>query len=141
MPRRGFDVDVVDADPGASDHTQARRGGEHVGGDLGLAANHERVVVADALAERARLQPGHDVNLARRAQPGHAILGDRVRHQDAGHGTGRRARLGGDGHPTLTGSACATVPRASACAAAMASPPRVRSPVSMRPASSSARIV
>ena len=105
VPRRRLDVDVVDADTGASDHAQSRRGGEHLGGDLGLAANHERVVVADALAERARLEPGHDVDLARGAQACHAVLGDRVRNEDARHGAGRGARLRGDAHPTLTGSA------------------------------------
>ena len=54
VPRRRLDVDVVDADTGASDHAELGRRGEHLGGDLGLAAHHERVVVADALAQRAR---------------------------------------------------------------------------------------
>ena len=141
VSRRGIDVDVVDADSGASDHPKSRRGREHLRGDLGLASDHERVVVADALAERARLEPGHHVDLTGGAQARHAVLGDGVRNENARHGAGCSARLRGYGHPTLTGSARATVPRASACAAAMASPPRVRSPVSMRPASSNARIV
>ena len=141
MPGRRFDVDVVDADAGASDHAQPGRRGEHLGGDLGLAANHERVVVGDTLAEHARLEPRDHVNLARGAQTRDAVLGDRVGNEDPRHGAGRGGRRRGDAHPTETGAAGATVPRASACAAAMASPPRVRSPVSISPASSSARIV
>ncbi len=141
VSRRGVDIDVVDADTSASDHPQSRRRGEYLCSDLGLTPDHKRVVVADALAERARLESGHHVNLTRGAQARDAVLGDGVRNENARHGAGCNARLRGDGHPTLTGSARATVPRASACAAAMASPPRVRSPVSIRPASSSARIV
>ena len=55
--RCGIDVDVVDADTGAAHHAQPGRCGEHLGGDLGLASHHQRVVVADALAERAGSSP------------------------------------------------------------------------------------
>ena len=41
----GFDVDVVDAGAGARDHPQARRGGQHFGGDRRGAADDEGVGV------------------------------------------------------------------------------------------------
>ena len=44
---RGGDVDVVDADPGAPDHAQLAARGDHVGGHLGAAADHEPVGVGD----------------------------------------------------------------------------------------------
>ena len=49
---RGRDVDVVDADPGARDHTQTWRRGQHVARDLGLAAYDESVGVAHGGEER-----------------------------------------------------------------------------------------
>ena len=102
---RGLDVDVVHAHTGTPDHAQSRCRIEDLGRDLGLAPDHERVVVADAFAQRARLEPGHDIHLARGTQAGDAVLGDRVGNEDAGHRARRGARLRGDGHPTLTGSA------------------------------------
>jgi chorismate-pyruvate lyase len=98
-------VDVVDTDTRPSDHAQLRRCGEHLGRDLRLAADDERVVVADALAEHARLETCHHVHLACGAQTGHAILSDRVGNKDARHSAGCGARFGGDAHPTVTGSA------------------------------------
>ena len=140
MTRGGVDVDVVHAHSGATDHAEARGGREDLGGDLRLAAHDERIVIADALDQRRSIETHDDINVARGAQARHAVLGDRVRDEDACHGAGRDGQLRGDAHPTLTGSAWATVPRAAVCAAATASPPRVRSPVSMRPASSRERI-
>ena len=43
----GRHVDVVDADPGAADHLQAVGALDHVRGQLGGRADHDRVVVAD----------------------------------------------------------------------------------------------
>src|ERR1019366_7976115 len=114
MPCCGLDVDVVDADTRAPDDPQTRRRGKDLGRDFGLTPNHERVVVTDAFAKHAWLEPGQDVDLAGGAQSGDAVLGDRVCNENARHRAGRGARLRGDGHPTLTGSAWATVPRASA---------------------------
>ena len=105
MPRRCIDVDVVDADAGATHHPEFGCGSEDLGGDLGLAADDERVVVADALPERGGVESGDDVNLTGSAKTGHAVFSNRVRNEDARHCARSGARLRGDAHPTVTGSA------------------------------------
>ena len=46
--RGRLDIDVVDADAGATDHLQLLRRGERLGGHLRRTANDERVQIADA---------------------------------------------------------------------------------------------
>ena len=50
----GGDVDVVDAGAGAGNHPQARRGGDDRRGDLGGAANDDRVGIGDVGGELVR---------------------------------------------------------------------------------------
>ena len=54
-PRRGIEVDVVDADAGPADDDEPRPGGDQLGVDLDLAADDERVVVGQ---DRARAPRG-----------------------------------------------------------------------------------
>ncbi len=60
-----LDVDVVDADAGASDHPQARRPRDQLGRHLGGRADHDPVVGADALGELlvAPVHPDLDVEV------------------------------------------------------------------------------
>ncbi len=58
-PGGGLQVHVVDADPGPADDDEPTAGGDELGVGLDLAADDERVVVADDRAER----------LARQADP------------------------------------------------------------------------
>ena len=51
-PGRRVHVDVVDPDPGPTDHLQAGRGGDHLGGHRRGGADDQRVVVPDQLLER-----------------------------------------------------------------------------------------
>ena len=46
-PRGGIDVDVVESDAGAGHHLEVRGGREHLLGDLGGAADDQRVVRLD----------------------------------------------------------------------------------------------
>ncbi len=71
MPRRGGrrHVDVVDADAGAADDLEVRRGGEQLVGDLGGRADGEAVVVADD-GERASPCPCRDRAGSRRRRRG-----------------------------------------------------------------------
>ena len=55
-PGGGLEVDIVDADPGAGDDAQVGRGGEDLFGDLGLAADDERVGVAHGVEQRRDIQ-------------------------------------------------------------------------------------
>jgi hypothetical protein len=108
---RGLDVDVVDPHPGAADHAQAAGGGEDLGGDLCLAAHHERVVPGDARDQLGGLETGHDVHLGGGAEALHPVGRDGVGDEDAqgaavlpdrGGGLGQR-RLGLDAQPTPAG--------------------------------------
>ena len=78
VPRRGFDVDVVDADPGPADHLEARRQLDQIRGQLRRGANHDRVVAADDLGDR-RLSVL--VHLELGAEQLDARLRDRLPHE------------------------------------------------------------
>ncbi len=60
---RGRNVDVVDADAGATDDFQLRRGLEQLGRDFGRGANGEPVIVADDLGELLLVESRFDVDL------------------------------------------------------------------------------
>src|SRR5581483_7585071 len=82
--RRGLDVDVVDADPGAPDHLQPGGALDEVGGELGRRADDDRVVAADDLLERALRV---DVDVEALAEEVDARVGDRLPDEDP-HATG-----------------------------------------------------
>jgi hypothetical protein len=50
-PGRGFEIHVVDADAGATDHHEPVSGGDQLGVDLDLAADDQRLIVADRGAQ------------------------------------------------------------------------------------------
>ena len=56
----GGDVDIVDADPGAADDLELRRGGEQLGRDLGGRTHRESLIAGDALLQLGRAEPGRD---------------------------------------------------------------------------------
>jgi hypothetical protein len=55
-PRSSVEIDVVDADAGASDHAERFRGVDHFRRDPRRAADHERMVGRDYLREFGRLK-------------------------------------------------------------------------------------
>ena len=63
-PLRGRrrDVDIVDADAGASDHLQPRRRLKQLGGDLGGRADRQAVIVADDGGEFVLVDPGPEIH-------------------------------------------------------------------------------
>ena len=79
-PRRGRDVDVVDAHAGAADHLQPVGARDQLGGELRRRADDDRVVVADHLGE---LGVAVDVDVEARAQELDARVGDRLADEDA----------------------------------------------------------
>ena len=88
VPGRGRHVDVVDADTRTPHDAQPLTGFEHRGGDLRLAADNERVEVADPLHELGLAQLcGHD-HLAFAPQACEAVLGQWVCHEYPGHRNG-----------------------------------------------------
>jgi hypothetical protein len=78
-------IDVVHADACAADGFEVFRFGEEFGGDFGLGANDEAVVVTDDFEEFFRLEAGVHVHGDARsiAQGVHALVRDRVRYQHA----------------------------------------------------------
>ena len=74
-PGRLVDVDVVEPDAGARDDLEVGRGGQHVGGHLGGAADDQRVVGRDLGGEVARGEFGSDVDLEVLRQQLEALLG------------------------------------------------------------------
>ena len=62
--RRRLDVDIVDADAGATDDFQVLRLRQHLGRDLGRRADREAVVVADDGAQLGGFQAGLEVDVA-----------------------------------------------------------------------------
>src|SRR6266478_2653081 len=78
-------IDVVHAGAGAADHAQLRRRGEKVRGHLGGAADGERVVAGDDLAQLARLEADLEVDLRARdpLEDGLRFRREVVRDEDA----------------------------------------------------------
>ena len=133
VPRRSVEIDVVHPDPGSSDDPEPRSRLEHLGGHLGLAADHQRVDVGDPGLQFLQGQPGRDHDLAGSAQPLHPVGRDGVGDQDADGGGPRRGR---GGHQcTPAGSALATPSRAIAWAAGTIRPTRLSRPSSLRASS------
>ena len=60
---RGWNVDVVDADARAADDLEFRRALEQLGGDFGVGANGEPVIVANDLGELLFVETRFDVDL------------------------------------------------------------------------------
>ena len=85
-PGGRLDVDVVDADPGATDDDELVAGGEHVGGDLGRAADHERRGAAHGVEQLVGREPEPHVDLepgrAHRLEP---AVGEPLGDEDALH--------------------------------------------------------
>jgi hypothetical protein len=82
----GANVDVVDPDPGATDHLQALPALDQVSRDLRGRADDQRVVGGDPVRKVAVGPIGPDVDvevLAQQVEPG---VGDLLLHQDPGHG-------------------------------------------------------
>ena len=87
--RRRLDVDVVEADPGPADDDEVAARVEHLGGDLGRAADHERGRAGDRLEELLGRQALADVDLEARGAhrveaAGRDLLGD---EHARGHGS------------------------------------------------------
>ena len=99
MPRAvaAGDVDVVDADAGAADHLELRRGLDHLARHLGAAPDHEALDVRHRLQEGVALQAGRVDGLdpARRLQDGEPFLRERVADQHLGHRVLRSVSLFG----------------------------------------------
>ena len=64
LRRGGGNIDIVDADAGAADDFQVRRGVEHLLGHLGRAADGEAIIIADAGDQLFGGFAGDDINLA-----------------------------------------------------------------------------
>jgi hypothetical protein len=92
VPRRGREIDVVHPDPGSSDDPEPRSRLEHLGGHLGLAADHQRVNVGDPGLQFVGGQPGRDHDLTGSPESLHPIGGDGVGDQDADGGGPRGCR-------------------------------------------------
>ena len=75
-------VDVVNADAGATHDLQAFRGAEDRGCHLRLAPNDERVDVGNARCELRLLQAGGLPDLTARAEQRETLFGERVRDVD-----------------------------------------------------------
>ena len=88
----GVHVDVVDAGPGPAHHLQAPGPLDHVGGDLGGAAHHQGVVVADAVHQLVAREADAAVDREALRQVGDAGVRDRLADQDAQVGSGERAQ-------------------------------------------------
>src|SRR5207247_3248177 len=82
--RGGTDVDVVDADARPADHAQRVRPREHVGGDLGAAADDEGVEAAHRVPQLRRRETGARLDLELRllAEPRQPLGAERVGQQD-----------------------------------------------------------
>ena len=93
-PGGGLDVDVVEPDAGPADDHELVARFEHLGGDLGGAADHERRRAADRLEQLARRQAEPDVDL----EPGGAhglepAVGELLTDEDALHRSITGSRL------------------------------------------------
>ena len=91
------DVDVVDAGAGAAHHLEPVRAGDQLGRDLGRAAHHQGVVVADALGELLRGPVQAEVNAEPVRQELDARLRDLLAHEHAQVGAGQHPGRGGGG--------------------------------------------
>ena len=102
--RRRGDIDVVDADTGAADDREARRGVEDLRGDLRFAADDQRVDVGQARGEVGLSEAGGDADVAALAEQDEAVLRERVGHMNDGSGLAYR-RV-----PTVSARVAARVP-------------------------------
>ena len=83
----GVDVDVVDADAGAADDFQMRRGAEQVGGDFRRRADRQAVIAADDRFQFVLREAGLHVDVdAAVFEDLHGGRGELVGDQDFGHG-------------------------------------------------------
>jgi len=82
----GVQIDVVDTDSGPSDNLKTLARFNNVRGDLGGAADHQRIVGSDSLSQWFGLLTGVDVHLvASSGEPLDPFFGDRVSDEDACH--------------------------------------------------------
>jgi hypothetical protein len=87
LARRGFDVDVVEADAGAPDDDEADARRQHVRGDLRGRADDQGVRAADGVEQLVGAQPLADVDLVPcGTQAVEAGFGDLLGDEDASHG-------------------------------------------------------
>ncbi len=81
------DVDVVQADPGASDHDQLSASGEQIVVDRGCGTDHQRVRTDHGRPQAVRGQTELDIDLmSGRAEAVETAVGDCFGHQDSSHG-------------------------------------------------------
>jgi len=87
--RSRFEIDVVDADPGASDHLEAGSGVHNPFGHFGLAPDEQGVVFADDADQLIFGQTGalvhHDISGFMQLLD--ALVADRIRYEHFKHGT------------------------------------------------------
>ena len=109
----GIDVDVVDADARPADHAQRVRPREHVGGDLGAAADDEGVEAAHRVPQLRRRETGARLDLELRllAEPRQPLGAERVGQQDP---VGHQPRAGS---PSARMRSAAPTPRPSSTGA------------------------
>ena len=119
-PRRGVEVDVVDADPGPPDDDQPRPRGDQLGVDLDAAADDQRVVVGDDRAQLVARQPVTFVDLVVGPEEIDPLAGDLLSDEDP--------------HAPAPAAAGVTIPyasRAATWAAATAAPGRIERPAAI----------
>ena len=119
-PRRGVEIDVVDADPGPPDDGQPRPGGDQLGVDLDPAADDQCVVVGDDRAQLVARQPVAFVDLVVGAEEIDPLAGDLLSDEDP--------------HAPAPAAAGVTIPNdsiAATWAAATAAPGRTERPAAI----------
>jgi hypothetical protein len=80
-------VDVVEPDPGPTDHDEVLRGRQHVGGDVGGRPDDQRVRAGHRLEELLRGEIELEIHLvAGGAEPVEPAVGDLLGDQDPRHG-------------------------------------------------------
>ena len=81
---RRLDVHVVDADARPPDRSQAPGAGDQLGGELGGRADHDAVVLCDALGELLGAPVHPDVHVEVLAQQRHPGVADLLLDEDLG---------------------------------------------------------
>ena len=85
---RGRHIDVVDADPGATNDLQATGRSDDLGGDLRAGADHQAVVVADDSDQLILRETGALIHLRHLAEDVDPRLVNGIGNQHFGHDAG-----------------------------------------------------